>query len=135
MIKRTLAAAAALALLLPAAAMAELPQGTAAPDFTTQGALAGKPMDVNLKALLAKGPVVLYFYPKAFTQGCTIECKSLAEHGDLIRKYDVKYFMASVDPLDGEKGAKVRTTKIQAPRERHRHQQNRVMDSHRGSLG
>ena len=79
MIKRTHAAAAALALLLPAAAMAELPQGAAAPDFATQGALAGKPMDVSLKALLAKGPVVLYFYPKAFTQGCTLEAHAFAE--------------------------------------------------------
>jgi peroxiredoxin len=79
MIKPVLAAAAALALVLPAAAHAELTQGAAAPDFTTMGALAGKPMKVNLKALLAKGPVVLYFYPKAFTQGCTLEAHAFAE--------------------------------------------------------
>ena len=40
------------------------------------------------------------WFPKAFTQGCTIECKSLAENGDRIKKYDVTYFMASVDPLE-----------------------------------
>ena len=40
--------------------------------------------------------------PKAFTGGCTIECKSLAEHGDLIKKYEVTYFMASVDEVEGE---------------------------------
>ena len=79
MIKHTLAAAAALALLVPAAAMAELPTGAMAPDFSTQGALAGKALGVNLKALLAKGPVVLYFYPKAFTQGCTLEAHAFAE--------------------------------------------------------
>ena len=79
MIKHALAAAAALALLLPAAANAELAQGAMAPDFTTMGALAGKPLKVNLKALLAKGPVVLYFYPKAFTQGCTLEAHAFAE--------------------------------------------------------
>lgn len=79
MIKQTFAAAAALALLLPAAANAELKQGAAAPDFTTMGALAGKPITVNLKAMLAKGPVVLYFYPKAFTQGCTLEAHAFAE--------------------------------------------------------
>ena len=79
MIKRTLAAAAALALLLPSAAMAELPVGVTAPDFATQGALAGKTMPVSLKALLAKGPVVLYFYPKAFTSGCTMEAHAFAE--------------------------------------------------------
>ena len=39
-------------------------------------------------------------------QGCTIECKSLAEHGDMIKKYDVAYFMISVDPVEGEKGNK-----------------------------
>jgi peroxiredoxin Q/BCP len=49
---------------------------------------------------------VIAWYPRAFTQGCTIECKSLAENGDKIRKYDVTYFMASVDPLEGDKGAK-----------------------------
>ena len=50
--------------------------------------------------------MVLAWFPKAFTQGCTIECKSLAEHGDMIKKYNVKYFMASVDPVEGEKGNK-----------------------------
>jgi peroxiredoxin Q/BCP len=89
MIKRTRVAAAAFALLVPAAAavallvpgaaQAELAQGAAAPDFTTQGARAGKPLSVNLKALLVKGPVVLYFYPKAFTQGCTLEAHAFAE--------------------------------------------------------
>lgn len=79
MIKHVLAAGAALALLAPAAAHAELAQGATAPDFTTMGALAGKAKQVNLKALLAKGPVVLYFYPKAFTQGCTLEAHAFAE--------------------------------------------------------
>jgi peroxiredoxin Q/BCP len=50
--------------------------------------------------------VVLAWFPKAFTGGCTIECKSLAANGDKIRKYDVAYFMASVDPVEGEKGNK-----------------------------
>ena len=50
--------------------------------------------------------MVIAWFPKAFTQGCTIECKSLAEHGDMIKKYNVKYFMASVDPVEGEKGNK-----------------------------
>ena len=50
--------------------------------------------------------VVVAWFPKAFTGGCTIECKSLAANGDKIRKYDVAYFMASVDPVEGEKGNK-----------------------------
>jgi peroxiredoxin len=66
-------------LTLPGALPAELPQGAAAPDFTTQGALAGKVFTYNLKAALRKGPVVLYFYPKSFTQGCTIEAHAFAE--------------------------------------------------------
>ena len=47
---------------------------------------------------------MIAWFPKAFTQGCTIECKSLAANGDKIKKYDVAYFMASVDPLEGEQG-------------------------------
>ena len=56
-------------LAIPSAAHAELAVGAKAPDFTTQGALAGKAMPVNLHKLLRKGPVVLYFYPKAFKIG------------------------------------------------------------------
>ena len=81
----------------------ELKVGDQAPDFTLQ-ATDGK--TYKLSDFKGKQAVVLAWFPKAFTQGCTIECKSLAEHGDLIRKYDVTYFMASVDPLDGAQGNK-----------------------------
>ena len=47
-----------------------------------------------------KQVIVLAWYPMANTRGCTIECRSLVQKGHLIRKYDVSYFMASVDPLD-----------------------------------
>ncbi len=72
---------AALALLLPLGqpALANLPEGAKAPTFATQGAKAGKPFGFNLAAALRKGPVVLYFYPKAFTQGCTLEANAFAE--------------------------------------------------------
>lgn len=76
---RTHAAALALAALVSTAASAELAQGAKAPAFATQAALAGKAFGFNLKAALAKGPVVLYFYPKAFTQGCTLEANAFAE--------------------------------------------------------
>ncbi|WP_225207264.1 peroxiredoxin [Novosphingobium huizhouense] len=79
MIRTLLPAAAALALLAPASARAELAQGALAPDFTAQGALKGKPFAFNLHKALKKGPVVLYFYPKAFTQGCTLEAHAFAE--------------------------------------------------------
>jgi thioredoxin-dependent peroxiredoxin len=59
--------------------MAALPEGAAAPDFTTQATLAGKPFQFSLTDALKKGPVVLYFYPAAFTQGCTVEAHDFAE--------------------------------------------------------
>ena len=67
------------AVLVPAAAPADLPQGAAAPDFTTASALAGAEKSFSLKAALRKGPVVLYFYPKSFTNGCTLEAHAFAE--------------------------------------------------------
>lgn len=80
MIRTALLVATALAATtLSVPASAELPKGAAAPDFTTQGALAGKPFTFHLRQALKKGPVVLYFYPKAFTQGCTLEAHAFAE--------------------------------------------------------
>ena len=78
------AALAAMVLATPAAA--SLPVGATAPDFTAQGARAGKTFGFALKAALKKGPVVLYFYPKAFTQGCTLEAHAFAEaSGDFVK--------------------------------------------------
>jgi peroxiredoxin Q/BCP len=48
--------------------------------------------------------IVLAWFPKAYTRGCTIECKSLAEKGHLIKKFNASYYMASVDPLDDNAG-------------------------------
>jgi len=79
----------------------ELKVGDTAPDFSLQGT-DGKTH--KLSEYRGKKSVVLAWFPKAFTQGCTIECKSLAANGANIRKYDVVYFMASVDPLEGEGG-------------------------------
>lgn len=72
-----LLAAAALSLAVPAAAA--LKPGAIAPDFTAPGAAAGKPLTVNLKAALRKGPVVLYFFPAAYTGGCNAEAHAFAE--------------------------------------------------------
>ena len=79
------------------ASAGELKVGDAAPDFTLQ-ASDGK--TYKLSDFKGKQAVVLAWFPKAFTQGCTIECKSLAENGDKIQKYQVAYFMASTDPLE-----------------------------------
>ena len=96
------------AALLAGASMAtaqttELKVGDPAPNFTLK-ASDGK--TYTLADFKGKKAVAVAWFPKAFTSGCTIECKSLAEHGDMIRKYDVAYFMASVDPIDGEQGNK-----------------------------
>jgi peroxiredoxin Q/BCP len=76
---------------------AELAVGDMAPDFTLQ-ASDGK--TYKLSDFRGKQAVAIAWFPKAFTQGCTIECKSLAENGHLIKKFDVAYFMASTDPIE-----------------------------------
>ena len=75
----------------------ELKVGDQAPDFSLQ-ASDGK--TYKLSDFKGKKAVVVAWFPKAMTTGCTIECKSLAENGDMIKKYNVSYFMASVDPLE-----------------------------------
>lgn len=72
-------AAALLALGLTTPALAELEKGEDAPVFTTKAAMAGKEFGFSLANALKKGPVVLYFYPKAFTSGCTLEANAFAE--------------------------------------------------------
>ena len=73
--------------------------GDPAPDFALQGS------DGKLYRLadLRGQAVVLAWFPRAFTGGCTIECKSLAANGAKLREFDVAYFMASVDPLADNK--------------------------------
>jgi thioredoxin-dependent peroxiredoxin len=80
--KLTLAAAALVSLTLPSASQAALPLGAQAPQVVTQGAIGGKTFTFNLRDQLRKGPVVMYFYPKAFTQGCTLEARAFAEAHD-----------------------------------------------------
>jgi peroxiredoxin Q/BCP len=71
--------------------------GDAAPDFELQ---ATDGNTYRLSDFAGKSAVVLAWYPQAFTSGCTLECKSFAENGHLIRAYGVPYFMVSVDPLE-----------------------------------
>ncbi len=79
----------------------ELAPGDMAPDFTLQ---ASDGNTYTLSEYRGKQAVVIAWFPKAYTSGCTVECKSLAENGHLIRKYNVSYFMASVDPLEDNVG-------------------------------
>lgn len=74
-----MSAALASATLLPGAAWAALDVGDKAPDFSTQAALAGKLFQFSLSTALAKGPVVLYFFPAAFSEGCSMEAHEFAE--------------------------------------------------------
>ena len=67
------------ALSFSAPAMAALPEGAKAPLFATAAALGGKQFEFDLAGALKKGPVVLYFFPAAFTPGCTIEANQFAE--------------------------------------------------------
>ncbi len=71
--------AAPLLTLLPGAARATLDIGDQAPDFSTQAALAGKPFQFSLSSALARGPVVLYFFPAAFSEACSAEAHEFAE--------------------------------------------------------
>ena len=70
----------ALALGGAAPVSAQLPQATVAPDFTAQVAQGGTVSSFTLTSALAKGPVVLYFFPQSFTSGCTAEAHDFAEH-------------------------------------------------------
>jgi peroxiredoxin Q/BCP len=85
-----------LAMLAPAS-HAQVDVGDPAPDFALQ-ASDGK--EYRLADYRGKQAVVLAWFPRAFTSGCTVECKSLAQNGERIRSYDVSYFMASTDPVD-----------------------------------
>jgi peroxiredoxin len=94
---------AVLALLAGTAATplyAALPPGANAPDFTTQATLAGKPFTFALAEALKTGPVVLYFYPAAFTKGCTIEAHDFAEATDKFKALGATVIGVSHDPID-----------------------------------
>lgn len=75
--------------------------GAAAPDWSLPSSDGNT---YSLSEALEDGPVVLAWFPRAFTSGCTIECKSLAENGDMIRAFKASYFMASVDPIEDNIG-------------------------------
>jgi len=98
---RLLAPAAALALaLLPTAAIPALPVGAQAPDFTTGGALAGRPFRLRLSEQLRHGPVVLYFYPRSFTQGCTLEAHAFSEAARDFRRAGARVIGMSADDYE-----------------------------------
>ena len=85
---------------LSTSVLAALPDGTKAPDFTTQASLAGKPFTFSLAEALKQGPVVLYFYPAAFTSGCTVEAHNFAQATDTFKSLGATVIGVSHDDIE-----------------------------------
>jgi peroxiredoxin Q/BCP len=81
-------------------AFAALPNGTQAPVFTTDASLAGKSFKFSLADALKKGPVVLYFYPAAFTPGCTVEAHEFAAATDKFKALGATVIGVSHDSIE-----------------------------------
>jgi peroxiredoxin len=95
--RKLLLAFAAISLAVPATAALKV--GDNAPDFTTTGAIGGKEFKLHLAQQLKKGPVVLYFFPKAFTSGCTAEAHAFSESIGEFRKAGAQVIGMSADDL------------------------------------
>ena len=87
-------------LIFAAPALAALKVGDKAPDFNTEATLAGKPFKFSLADALKHGPVVLYFYPAAFTPGCTVEAHEFAEATDKFKAHGASVIGVSHDKID-----------------------------------
>ena len=97
--RRSLMTAVMATALFAVPTFAALPDGTKAPDFTTEASLAGKAFQFSLAKALKKGPVVLYFYPAAFTKGCTIEAHAFADAMDQFQKMHATVIGVSHDDI------------------------------------
>jgi thioredoxin-dependent peroxiredoxin len=86
--------------LIASPAIAALKPGVRATDFTTKAVLAGDEYTYNLNTALKKGPVVLYFYPKAFTSGCTVEAHEFSEAADDFGALGATIIGMSADSVD-----------------------------------
>jgi peroxiredoxin len=95
--KRVLAGLILGAITLPA--LAALKQGDAAPDFKAPASLAGKEFTFALKDALKKGPVVVYFYPAAFTGGCNIQAHTFSENSDKFKAAGASIVGVSLDKI------------------------------------
>jgi thioredoxin-dependent peroxiredoxin len=97
---RRLALAVACSLVLIAPALADLKPGVEAPPFDAKASLGGSVFDFSLTEALKKGPVVLYFYPAAFTTGCTKEAHDFAAHIDDYKKLNATVIGVSEDSIE-----------------------------------
>lgn len=93
----SIAFAAALSLSAPAFAM--LKAGANAPDFTARASQAGKDFTFSLKEALKKGPVVVYFYPAAYTGGCDLEAHTFATQADKFKAAGATIIGVSADSI------------------------------------
>jgi thioredoxin-dependent peroxiredoxin len=82
---------------------AHLAHGATAPEFSLQAAQGGDVATVDLKEALAKGPVVLYFFPKSFTSGCTTEAHLFSEHIGDFKKLNATVIGVSGDDIETQK--------------------------------
>jgi peroxiredoxin Q/BCP len=92
--------AALITALIAIPAYAALPDGAKAPDFSASASLAGKEFKFSLADALKKGPVVLYFYPAAFTSGCTVEAHEFAEATAKFKQLGATVIGVSHDPIE-----------------------------------
>jgi thioredoxin-dependent peroxiredoxin len=99
-VRRFLAPMMLAVMALTAPALAALSVGAKAPDFTLPATLGGNVFTFSLADALKKGPVVLYFYPAAFTKGCTIEAHEFADAIDQYKAMNATVIGVSHDPLD-----------------------------------
>ena len=93
-------ASACFAALLATPALAALNVGASAPDFKATASMGGKEFNFSLADALKKGPVVLYFYPAAFTPGCTIEAHNFADAMDQFQSLGATVIGVSHDPIE-----------------------------------
>ncbi|HTW84310.1 MAG TPA: peroxiredoxin [Candidatus Sulfotelmatobacter sp.] len=91
------------AVALSAPASAQLTDGAKAPEFTALAALGGDVQTFDLRAALANGPVVLYFFPKSFTKGCTIEAHAFSDHIADFKKLGATVIGVSADDIETQK--------------------------------
>src|SRR5512134_1838303 len=88
------------AAILAAPAYATLTVGAKAPDFKARASIGGKQFDFSLADALKKGPVVLYFYPAAFTPGCTLEAHQFADATDEFKSLGATVVGVSADKIE-----------------------------------
>ena len=84
-------------------AMATLAVGAVAPPFSTDAAVGGKAFKFSLADQLKQGPVVLYFYPKSYTKGCTVEAHNFAEATDKFKALGATVIGVSTDDIETQK--------------------------------